>query len=110
MEFKKWPSGGLEKSLKDLGVSSLSQAISKVRTLAKDKGPQAVTDKGTVSESDYEAMKRVISEISEALDGIDLDRIDLSTRERIALMPLRDINEVNLWKEAWLKVILKDKW
>jgi hypothetical protein len=88
-----WPTGGLERTLALLGVKSLKEAVAKKMT----------QEKKTLNKQspDYEAMKKILDEVKELLKGVDLEKLDLIERKKIALLPLNSIRDALRWKESW---------
>lgn len=100
MKFKKdsdnWPKDSLRRSLlmNFPGCKNSIEAFEKLR-ISKP--------------SDYEIMRQIILSIEKELDGYDIDLMDFSLRERVSLMPLRDIGEALRWKDAWMEILKKLK-
>lgn len=110
MESKpRWPVGSLERTLKSLGVSSLKEALAKQLKPKVDE-PAQTTDKDESEREKAEVMKKAIEDITEALDGFNIEDLDMRDRERLGLMPLRDEIEILSWKKAWLDTLVKARW
>ena len=101
MKFKKdsdhWPKDSLKRSL----LMNFPGCKNSVEAMLKQKSSQ--------TPSEYKTMCQIIIDIEKALDGYDIDLMDFSMREKLSLMPLRNIGEALLWKDAWMEVLKRLK-
>lgn len=101
MKFKKdsdhWPKDSLKRSL----LMNFPGCKNSVEAMLKQKASQ--------TPDEYKTMRQIIIDIEKELDGYDIDLMDFSTREKIALMPVRNIGEALLWKDAWMGILKKLK-
>lgn len=99
MTKKDWPTGGLERTLKEIGAKSLSQAVDKVRN--KELAP--------VRSMVAEYLTKAMARISELTQDVDTDKIPVKRRDELAKMPLETIEEINAWGQAWAEEVKKIK-
>ncbi len=92
--------GALERTLALMGAKSLEEAIDKKKTLAK-------IDTASQSMDVYETMKQAIIDITKASVNFNFETMDQNRRKDLALMPMKDVNEINLWRDAWLRQLKK---
>ncbi len=55
--------------------------------------------------NDYEIMRQIIIDIERELNGLDIDLLDKVLRDKLAMMPIRNIGEATTWKESWFQAI-----
>ncbi len=105
---RSWPRGSLERVLsRDFpGCSTALEALKK-----KLSNPQIETaaQEPLLSREDL-SLKNAIKEIEEAQKDLDMDKISLPMRDRLAKMPLTTLSEIGLWRDLWLSTIDKLKW
>lgn len=102
-ESKDWPSGSLERALALANAKNLKEAVQK-----KINNKQDVTASQTMENpvnSDYEALRKVIKEVEDFIGTKNLDLLDKGLREKLALLPLTSIKEVEAWKKAWVEAL-----
>lgn len=103
MDSKEWPSGGLEKILKEIGAGSLTKAVEKVRAGAQmPLKPDTDPDLG-----DY--LSKAMARISEITSDVDTDKIPVQIRDTLSKMPLETKEQINAWGKAWVEEVKKIK-
>ncbi len=56
---------------------------------------------------EYKTMRQAIIDIEILINGFDIDLIDPDVRENLREMPLKNVGDVKLWKDAWERVMRK---
>ena len=106
MKFKKesdnWPKESLKRSLllNYPGCKSTTEALAFVKS-QKNETPSEIEK--------YERMRQAIIDIEVHLNGFDIVFMDTDLRIKLGEMPLKDLGDVQLWKEAWMRAIPRPK-
>jgi len=96
-----WPEGSLERQLMLDGSKSLVEAMQKRIGFVK---PES---KALTENEKFMGMRKIIQEVLEIVNGVDLEKIPKEKREELGKMPISSIREANLWKAAWVDAIKK---
>lgn len=94
--------GALERTLALMGAKTLSEAIDKKKT-------SCPIDTASQPMNMYETMKRAISDISKVSAGVDYSTYDEDRIRDLSKMPITSIDEINLWRDAWLRLLKVQK-
>lgn len=98
---KSWPKDSFKRAFPD--CKDVNEAFNKV----VNKKP--IEDAAQADEL-VEAMRLATKSLEEAQKDFDIDRISLTKRQHLANMPLSTVNEINLWRDAWISAIETAKW
>lgn len=98
---KSWPRDSFKRAFPD--STNVLDAFNKVLN-------QKPVDIAAQASDLEQSMKSAVKNIEEAQKDFDIDRISLTRRQALANMPLTTVNEIGLWRDAWISVIETAKW
>lgn len=104
MKFKPHARHGTDEDLRRMLLTGYPGCKSVLEAFEKEKRNRSPSQDSTLLEP-IDVLRKAIKQIQDHLNALDIDLMDPELRLRLSKIPLDSVENINRWRDEWLRVV-----